>query len=323
MPVITVKILNYAGGIKTTQLAEGELPPVTNDCKLMWIDLQDPSPTELQRAADHFTWHQLAVEDATVRHQRPKLDIFDDYQFIVFYALEIVDQRPVAHEISMFAGENYVVTIHTDAMHVIAETAQRWNDNVVKNGMHGPGLLVYSLLDAIVDGYFPVLDSIADTVEDLEEAVFSGKGLSHQKEVFRLKKELMIVRRIVGPEREVMNSLVRRDAPLFNDKEITYFQDVYDHLLRITDSIDAYRDLLSSVLDASLSMTSFRLNETVKTMTSSTIVLMSVTLVAGIYGMNFVNMPELQWTYGYPFALLLMVLIGGGLIVILRKIDWL
>ncbi|MBU3675527.1 MAG: magnesium transporter CorA family protein [Solirubrobacteraceae bacterium] len=208
-------------------------------------------------------------------------------------------------------------------MEVIEETARRWNEAVMQRTQQaGIGLLVYSLLDSIVDGYFPVGDGIGDEIDDLELQIFSGKDDLHG-EIFELKKSLLEVRRVVGPERDVMNALVRRDAPLFSDREILYLEDVYDHLLRVTDSVDTYRELLSSALDVSVAMASFRLDDTVKRMTSASIILMSMALISGIYGMNFAIMPELQWAHGYWFALGLMAAIGGGLGWFFHRIDWL
>jgi magnesium transporter len=160
-------------------------------------------------------------------------------------------------------------------------------------------------------------------VEALEEGIFAHPSPGAQAEIFALKKDLLAIRRVLGPERDVMNLLVRRDAPLFGSAQVVYFQDVYDHILRVTDAIDTYRDLLSSALDVNLSMTSFHLNEVVKRLTSSSIILMSVTLIAGIYGMNFESMPELDWVYGYPFALGLMIATAISLYVVFRRIDWL
>ena len=185
------------------------------------------------------------------------------------------------------------------------------------------GSCFYSLLDALVDEYFPVLDDIAERAEDLEEAIILAGQPILQAEILRIRRELLMIRRVAGPERDVMNVLVRRDPPLFGSKEIVYFQDVYDHLLRVTDSVDIYRDMLSSVLDANLSMVSYTLNVVVKRLTSSSIILMSISIVAGIYGMNFVFMPELDWRWGYPFALGLMVLIAAAEVAIFRRIDWL
>jgi magnesium transporter len=294
-----------------------------SDADLLWIDVVDPQPQEMERIGQEFGLHPLSVEDAVRRHQRPKIELHEGYLFIVFYALDLVADRPRATELSLFSGKGWVVTVHEGELPAIAETARRWEEHAFGGHTPGAGLLVYALLDSIVDGYFPVVDAVAERAEALEDAIFSGGQGTSQEGLFALKKDLLAIRRIVGPERDVMNVLVRRDAPLFTRKEITYFQDVYDHILRITDAIDLYRDLLSSALDASLSMTSYRLNNTVKRMTSGSIILMSMALVSGIYGMNFVNMPELDWQFGYPMALALMATIGGGLAWFFHRIDWL
>ncbi len=290
---------------------------------LLWIDVVDPTPDELRLLGEEFGFHPLALEDALRRHQRPKLEHYDGFLFLVFYGLETVDRRPVLREVNLFAGKNYLVTVHDGRLPAIPETADRWCANVANLGNRGVGLLVYSLLDAIVDGYFPVVDDLAERIEDLEAAVFDRAEAGAQEAIFDLKKDLLAIRRVLGPERDVMNVLVRRDAPVFGDAVVVYFQDVYDHILRVTDAVDTYRDLLSSALDAYLSMTSFRLNEVVKRLTASSIILMSVTLIAGIYGMNFEHMPELDWRLGYPFALGLMLAIAGSLVLLFKRIDWL
>jgi magnesium transporter len=291
---------------------------------LLWIDLDDPSQAEIDRIGQEFGLHPLALEDASRGHERPKIDIYENFIFIIFYVLEMEQNEIRTREISLFAGRDYMITVHDGALAVIDETARRWNDAVLRQpGQESVGLLVYSLLDAIVDGYFPVIDDLADQVEDFELAIFSGDGELPFNDLFAMKKQLLAVRRVVAPERDVMNVLVRRDAPLFNKTEITYMQDVYDHLLRVTDSVDSYRELLSSALDASVAMASFRLDDTVKRMTSASIILMSMALISGIYGMNFVNMPELGWVWGYAFALGLMVVVGGGLGWFFHRIDWL
>ncbi|MBA3416426.1 MAG: magnesium/cobalt transporter CorA [Chloroflexia bacterium] len=291
--------------------------------RLLWIDVKDPSPEEMQRIGEEFGLHPLAIEDAIHRHERPKLEQYEGYVYIVFYALEMSDGRPTTREINLFVGENYLLTVHEGDLAVIAETADRWTDHLRRHAPPTAGVLAYVVIDAIVDGYFPAIDELAERIEDLEDDIFGGHALDTQREIFRLKKDLLAVRRVVAPERDVMNVLVRRDAPLFTEKEATYFRDVYDHLLRITDIIDTYREVLSGALDANLSMTSYRLNATVKRMTSSSIILMSMALVSGIYGMNFVNMPELGWGLGYLWALVLMAVIGGSLFAFFRRIDWL
>ena len=290
---------------------------------LLWVDVIDPTEEDLRLLGEEFHFHPLALEDALRRHQRPKLDHYDGFLFLVFYGLESEDGRLRTREVDIFAGKNYVVTVHDGSLAALPETADRWRRNVESLGDRGVGLLVYSLLDALVDGYFPCIDQLADRVEELEGAVFDRADDTAQADIFALKKDLLAIRRVLGPERDVMNILVRRDAPVFGEAVVVYFQDVYDHILRVTDAIDTYRDLLSSALDAHLSMTTFRLNEVVRRLTASSIILMTVTLVAGIYGMNFEHMPELDWTYGYPFALGLMLSIAGGLVLLFKRIDWL
>ena len=189
----------------------------------------------------------------------------------------------------------------------------------------GPGVggLLYTLLDALVDGYFPVIDDLAERVEVVEASIFQARGEDHLADVFALKKELLNLRRTLSPERDVLNVLLRRDVPLFGSDILVYFQDVYDHTIRVLDSVDLYRDQLSGLLDAHLSIVSNRLNETMKRMTALATILMTLALVSGIYGMNFRIMPELDWQYGYAYALSLMLTLGVGLFVIFNRIGWL
>ena len=290
---------------------------------ILWIDVVDPTPDELDLVGKEFKFHPLVMKDAARHQQRPKIDHHDGYVYLVFYCLALEQDHLEATEVDIFAGKNYLVTVHDDALAAISETARRWHESTEDASKRGVGLLVYSLLDTIVDGYFPIVDELADQIEDLETAIFERADTTAQARIFRLKKDLLDVRRVLGPERDVMNVLARRDAPIFSEHEIVYFSDVYDHILRITDAIDTYRDELSNALDAYQSVAANRLNEVVKRLTASSIILMTVTLIAGIYGMNFEHMPELTWAFGYPFALALMVMIAGGLAVLFRRIDWL
>ena len=185
------------------------------------------------------------------------------------------------------------------------------------------GILLYSLLDTIVDNYFPVMDSIVDRSEALEEQIFERYSQSAIEGIFTLKKDLLALRKVLAPERDVLNVLIRRDLPIFETHTLVYFQDVYDHVVRLTDSIDTYRDLLSSALDSFLSMQSNRLNITVQTLTAFSIILMSVAGVAGWYGMNFRNMPELDAAWGYPGVAVLVVVIVALEVVFFKRKGWL
>jgi magnesium transporter len=295
---------------------------IKNKGEFVWLDLQDPGEIKLLREEFHF--HPLAIEDATTHHERPKIETYEGYYFLVFYYLRYdkAGERLITQAMNLFVGPNYLVSVHRGKIPVIDETIKRWKTNEEQFNQD-VGVLLYELLDAIVDDYFPVIDELAERVEELEEKIFENFQESALQDVFRLKRDLLGARRIAAPERDVLNVLIRREVPIFERNTILYLQDVYDHIVRITDSIDTYRDLLSSALDAFLSVQSNKLNQIVKFLTITSIVLMSDALIAGIYGMNFVHIPELQWFFGYPWALGLMVVISVALIVLFKKKKWL
>lgn len=297
---------------------------IADENNLLWLDIDTTVKTDLSLLEREFKFHELAIEDATRRTQRPKIDVYDDFSLIVFYAVNRAEPANGLQlcQVAMFVGPNYLVTVHEGVLAEIEESAERWRKNIHKIE-RTIGSLLYSLLDAIVDGYFPVIDDVADRVEDIEEAVFERFDEDALADIFALKKSLLSMRRVVAPSRDVLNVLIRRDAPLFGAGSIVYFQDVYDHLVRVTDSIDIYRDLLSSALDAYLSMASNRLNQVMKVLASWTIPLMAGALIAGIFGMNFEYMPELKVRFGYPLALLAMVVIMGAIVLYFRRRKWL
>ncbi|NWG19792.1 MAG: magnesium/cobalt transporter CorA [Chloroflexi bacterium] len=292
--------------------------------QLVWVDLQGPHEPDLALLTEEFGFHPLAIEDATRAHERPKIEIFADYYFLVFYALryDTEMQRIVPQQVSLFVGLNYLVCIHAEPVAAIDETIRRWQRNERDFGADVAELL-YHLLDTIVDDYFPILDALIERVEDIEEQIFDRFRPEALQEIFALKRELLMMRRFIAPERDILNVLLRREMPIYPREMVTYFQDVYDHTIRVTDSIDTYRDLLSSALDAFLSLQSNQLNEIVKILTIASIILMTAALIAGIYGMNFDVMPELHWPFGYAFALGLMMLASLALIVFFKRRRWL
>ena len=225
-------------------------------------------------------------------------------------------------ELNIFLGPNYLVTVHSRPIRAV-ETAGRlwreWSDRAE----HGAGLLAYLLIDSVVDDYLPLLDVLSERMDDLEDQIFGDFKPETIQEIFRVKKQLLFLRRTVTPLRDVFNTLLRREQPVFRRETHVYFQDVYDHLIRVADTIDTLRDMLSSTMDAYLSVSGNRMNMIMKRLTSVSTILMSVTLVAGIYGMNFDFMPELKWQFGYVFALLSMVGVGLGLYTYLKKANWL
>jgi magnesium transporter len=303
---------------------------LVDEQNLLWLDLEHPTPEELQLLAGEFKFHPLALEDVG-KSQRPKVDQYADFSYIVFYDIDYSRESGAIdeHQLNIFLGKNYLVTVHDEPIAEIAEVAKRWQENaeLIDRGI---GVLLYSLLDTIVDHYFPVIDAIGDRIEELENLVFSNVDREGLQDIFALKRELLVLRRVISPERDVMALLAKRDLPAVSEAAAVYYQDVYDHVLRAAETIDTYRDLLSGVLDSYLSlnannmaMTSNNLNQVMKVLASYSIILMSVTLIAGIYGMNFDNMPELHTRYGYFVALLGMLVLGLLLYRFFKRKGWL
>ncbi len=317
---------------------------------VVWLDIQAPSDEDVKLLREEFGFHPLAIEDATRAHERPKVDAYehavlqhplgpDDepplsqangetpgrqaYYFIVFYEAEFdaAHDHVKVEAINMFVGSNYLVTVHHGPTHNVQSTLARWKapDSPLGNTV---GALVHAFLDAIVDDYFPLMDNVADRVEELEDTIFERFTEQAIQSIFGLKKDLLSMRRIVAPERDVLNVLLRRELPIFLPQDVAYMQDVYDHIVRVTDNIDTYRDLLSSALDSYLSIQSNYLNQIVKVLTIASIILMAASLVTGFYGMNFQHMPELSWGIGSLWALFLIVIITAGLAIYFKRKGW-
>ncbi|GCE29041.1 magnesium transport protein CorA [Dictyobacter alpinus] len=296
-----------------------------------WLDLSEPSAEELATVGKEFGLHPLALEDATNEHQRPKIEQYENFMFIVFYAayFEAETQRVETRELNLFVGENYLITVHHVDIPEIHEAEQRWK----RNSSHlswGIGPLLYALLDSMVDHYFPVVDDLVERAEEMEEQIYASKNYDTERtfEMLSIKKTMLQMRRIVNPERDILNVLTNRDNPIFPEQSLAYFRDVYDHVTRLADTLDLYRDQLSSMMDASLSLSSHSLNQVMRTLTAASIILMSGSFITGIYGMNFnhdvspFNMPELNWAFGYFFALGAIGLISLVLLVYFRRLKW-
>lgn len=290
---------------------------------LLWIDVDKPDDQDVAWLRQTFHLHPIALLDIGRGHQRPKLDEYDGAFFGVIFA--VVASPLVTRELQFFWGPGYLITLHREQISAIDDLLGR-----VKIG--GLGLeqrqvvladLVYFLLDAIVDGYFPVIDALVERSEDVEEEMFSReRSPATLQSIFDVKKQLFHLRKVIAPERDVVNVLLRRDQTLFGNDFYPYFQDIYDRINRVVDGIDTYRDVLSTLLDSYLSLVSNDVNQTVKRMTAVTAILMVDALIAGIYGMNFQYIPELGWQFGYPFAVALMMAASFGLWLVFRKIKW-
>ena len=291
---------------------------------LVWVDLSDPEPEMLELLRVECRLHPLAIEDAQRHHQRPKVDEYRHFYFVVFYVPAYDEARNTVElkQVSLFLAENFLITVHRGRVGEIEESVRRWEQNTDELG-HNQVTLLYSLLDSLVDAYFPVVDRLGDEVDEVQDLIFDQPDQATLRRLAELRRTLLHVRRVLAPQREVINTLLRRDQPILPASTVPYFHDIYDHIVRLTETIDTYRDLLGAALDSYLSVTSNNLNQVMKTLTVWSIVLMSASLIAGIYGMNFLLMPELQWPFGYPLALALMVLVGALLVLNFRRRGWL
>jgi magnesium transporter len=250
------------------------------------------------------------------------VDEYSDYYFIVLYAASTSTRKVIGtHEVHCFWGPNYVVTLHEEAIPEIQTAMSRWSRNPAHLDL-GVAYQVYALFDALIDGYYPAVDALVDRIEELEEAIFQA-GAGIVEELFSLRKQLLDARRVLGPSRDVLNVLIRRDVPIFPAELVPYLADVYDHSIHVIDALDVSRELVGTATDSYVSVASHRLNQTMRTLTALTIGLMVPTLIAGVYGMNFHSMPELTWALGYPMALALMAGAMGLLFLLFRRVGWL
>jgi len=295
-----------------------------NDKNVFWADVSDPTSQDFLLLAEEFNFHPLSIEDCRHAHQRPKVEEYQGYYFMVLYEAELAG--PTDHlelrELNIFLGSNYLVTVHSRPIRAVDTAGRLWKE-WLDRADHGAGMIAYLLIDAIVDDYMPLLDILSERMDDLEDKIFGDFQPETIQEIFRVKKQLLYLRRSITPLRDVFNTMLRREQPIFARETHVYFQDVFDHIIRVADTIDTLRDMLSSTMEAYLSVSGNRMNMVMKRLTSVATILMSVTLIAGIYGMNFEFMPELRWKYGYIFALSSIVAVGFGIYFYLRKVKWL
>lgn len=295
-------------------LAEGDF---------LWLDLEDPTDEEAEILRTSFRFHPLAVEDALVDNQYPKVDIYPDYLFLVVHGInyQAATRRFTTAEIDVFLGRQFLITHHSHAMRSVRVMMERIRKEppILAQGLD---VVLQAILDRMVDNYFPELERLDDRIEQVEQEVFEKPERETLARILTLKREVLHVKRIVYPQREVFNRLSRDELPWIRASTRLYFRDTYDSLFRMAETADSYRDLLSGLLDAYLSSVSNNLNQVMKVLTVIATICIPMTVVAGIYGMNFERMPELEWPYGYPFALGLMALIGVAMLVYFRRKKW-
>jgi magnesium transporter len=291
---------------------------------LVWVSATRPDDALIDVLGREFSLHPLALEDLRKQQQRPKLDTYESQHMVVAYeALPDAPDTPDGlAEIHIFIGSGWLLSVHWSDTPMLDAIRRR-----IASGRNGTsdsvGEVLYVLLDAAVDSYFPVLDAISDRIDAIEDRILEGQAdRASLAEILALKRRLLELRRVLAPMRDVANALLRRDLDIVENASAPYYQDLYDHLVRVLDQVDVYRDLLATVLDARLTVASNSLNSIMKRLTAFTVVLMVPTLIAGIYGMNFERMPELDWPLGYPYALALMLFAIAVAVAWFRRRGW-
>jgi len=316
----------YANGRRLGDVAIPDISEVLEQPgRFVWIGLHDPDDEVLKEVQQEFSLHDLAIEDAARAHQRPKLERYGDSLFVVLRTAHL--DRPTGAiefgETHLFVGANYVVSIRHGASLPYVEVRARCEaspDLLAK----GPVFVLYALMDFIVDQYFPLVDSFEDRLEELEDDIFQ-QTLTRQttERIYQLKRNLLEVKRAVVPLVDMCNRLVRTDSALIPEDARVYFRDVYDHTIRINEMIDTLRELLTTALEANLSLISVSQNEAMKRLAGWAAIIAVPTMIAGIYGMNFKFMPELDWVLGYPVAMAVMLGACGFLYYRFKRSGWL
>jgi magnesium transporter len=289
----------------------------------VWLDLEDPTEDELEKIGKEFGLHPLSIEDTKNRGQRPKVEVFPNYYFIVVHALRLDEHQHLQDsEIHLFVGHRFLLTLRYAPAFDLSDVQKRW-DRQPEHTAEGGAFFLYVLVDEIVDDYFGVVERFEDLSEEIEDRVFADKpDPDVQETIFRLKRKVVTFRRLVMPLREVFDFL--QEQPRFVTQTLSpYYRDLSDHVIRTLEFVDGIRDLLTTALEAELSQVSNRMNEIMKKLTSWAAIILIPTLIAGIYGMNFNHMPELRWRYGYYYALGLMLLVGLILYRAFKRRDWL
>jgi magnesium transporter len=289
-----------------------------------WIGLYEPTEDEFDSIRREFDLHELAVEDAIHAHQRPKLEMYGEMAFVVLKTARYVDSQEVVQlgEILVFLGDDYIITVRHGEASGLKGVRQRLEDDPDLL-QHGPGAVLHAIVDHVVDGYGPALMGLSEDIDEVEDEVFSGRRTNPAERIYKLKREVLEFNRASGPLLEPVDRLARGQYDLVHPEVRAYFRDVSDHLLRVHEQLEGYRDLLTSILEANLAQVTVRQNEDVRKISAIVAILAVPTMLAGIYGMNFEHMPELEWTYGYPLVVAVMLTVCFLLYRHFKRVGWL
>jgi magnesium transporter len=324
MPRMLVNCVAYQEGRKLADIDRGQISDyLAVPGAFVWVALKDPTEAELEEMREEFGLHPLAVEDARHGHQRPKIEEYGDSLFVVVSTVEITGDDLSVGEVDIFVGRNYILSIRQRTERGFKEMrarAEREPDLL----RHGSGYVLYALMDTVVDRYFPVLDALETELENIEKLLFERTDpRANIERLYYVKQKLTTLKHVTGPLLEYAGKLFGGRVPQVCSGLGEYFRDIYDHLIRINQTIDSERDTIATAIQVNLAMITIGENEVTKRLAAYAALVAVPTMIAGIYGMNFKHMPELDWYLGYPMAVGMMFGIDGYLWYRFRKSGWL
>ncbi len=314
----------YEHGRRLSNLSIDEISDYLDrpEC-FVWVALKDATPEELEKMQEEFALHELAVEDARKGHHRPKIEEYGNSLFVVMHTIDLVGTELLSGEVAVFVSKNYVLTVRNRSQQGFINVRARCEQEPEQLSQ-GPAFVLYTLMDAVVDRYFPVFDALEEELETIEEQIFTiGAQRATVERLYQLKRKATTLKHAIAPLLEAVGRLHGGRVPLMFSGTQEYFRDVSDHLHRINTSIDAMRDTINTAIQVNLSMVTIDESEVNKRLAAWAAIFAVATAFAGIWGMNFEHMPELEWKYGYPAALLVLVTICGYLYYRFKKSGWL
>ena len=319
-----INCVAYKDGNKVADIDKRQISDyLAQSGTFVWVALREPSAGELEEMREEFGLHPLALEDASHGHQRPKIEEYGDQLFVVMHTVEVAGEELNVGEVDVFVGRNFVLSVRSRTergFHDVRARAEREPDLL----RHGAGFVLYALMDAIVDRYFPVLDAVEMQLEGVEEHLFGGTSPRENIEaLYYVKQKLTTLKHAVSPLLEHVGKLYGGRVPMVCAGLGEYFRDVYDHLFRINQSIDSARETVNTAIQVALAMVNMGHGEITKRLAAYAALVAVPTMIAGVYGMNFEHMPELKWTFGYPLSIALMAAIDAFLFTRFRKAGWL
>lgn len=323
---VTLTLFNYAGARCDERVLAhvGELQPLPED-SVTWVNIGGVHHVDLlESVGKQFQLHPLLLEDIANTDQRPKLDDYENYLFLVLKMLTTSQRGEMqVEQVSFVLGRNFVLSFQEDGSDVFESVRNRLRGGKGRLRHGGSDYLLYALVDAIVDHYFSVLEVLGERIDTLQERVITDPQPGTLRDIHALKRELLIIRRAVWPLREALSNLSRAEGPFLQEPTKPFFRDVYDHVIQIVDTVETLREIVSASLDIYLSSVSYRLNAVMRVLTVITTIFMPLSFIAGVYGMNFEHMPELQWPWGYPVVLSLMGVVAAVMLIGFRRRRWL